>query len=69
VQTLPGTIGIGIDEDTALIVGHDGIGEVVGYSHVYFFRQRGRRLEQYALVEGQRFDLVRFCAEDTPPTL
>jgi len=60
VQTLPGTIGIGLDEDTGLIVDHHGIGEVIGYSHVYFFQQRGKRIEQYSLIEGQSFDLINF---------
>lgn len=66
VQTLPGTLGIGLDEDTALIVDHQGIGEVIGYSQVYFFRQRGNRLQQYTLVEGQCFDLVNFRIKATP---
>lgn len=60
IQTLPGTLGIGIDEDTALIVDHTGIGEVIGYSHIYFFQQRGSRVRQYSLIEGQSFDLLNF---------
>lgn len=61
VRRLPGMLGIGLDEDTALVVDADGIGEVIGFSRVYFFVQRKERIAQTILSEGQRFDLRRMA--------
>jgi len=58
VRTLPGILGIGLDEDTALMIGADGQGEVLGAGCVYIFRSQNGRLKQQAVRAGGRLDLA-----------
>jgi cyanophycinase len=57
IETLPGVLGIGLDEDTALIVGPDGVAEVIGFSRVYFFQKQGKRVRYTTATDGDRVDL------------
>jgi cyanophycinase len=53
----PGLLGIGIDENTAMIV-HADVGEVIGEGHVGIFEDSpGRGRKHVTLSRGQRFDL------------
>ncbi len=58
VRTLPGILGIGLDEDTALVIGADGQGEVMGAGCAYVFRSQNGRLQQQAVRAGARLDLA-----------
>ncbi len=55
----PHLLGIGLDEDTGLIVDQQGVGEVIGAGLVYFFSKRNGRIDSWTLAEGAAFDLVQ----------
>lgn len=73
LQAFPHLLGIGLDEDTGLLVNADGVGEVVGAGLVYFFNynvtHNGGRVEQWGLGEGSTFDLIRRTPSDDRQTV
>lgn len=59
----PRSLGIGIDEGTALIVTDNRCGEVVGTSQVMIINARAGALIAYLLKPGEKFDLIRRVPE------
>ncbi len=59
LEHFPNLLGIGLDEDTGLVVDQSGIGEVIGAGLVYFFSRRRGTLRLNTLAEGGQFDLLR----------
>lgn len=58
VATNPGVMGIGLDEDTAVVVKNDGVMEVVGKGTVTIVDGRDMNYSNFAEVEmGKRFDI------------
>jgi cyanophycinase-like exopeptidase len=56
LPAVPGLLGIGIDEDTALEV-HGDVGKVLGHGAVTLFDGRNAGAKAVALKAGSRFNL------------
>lgn len=54
----PQLLGIGLDEDTGLVVDAQGVGEVIGAGLVYFFSKQNGQIKSWSLAEGSAFDLL-----------
>lgn len=57
VRRFPSMLGVGVDENTSLIVS-GGVGEVTGEHAVSFFDFKGERPRTHVLRAGARYDLV-----------
>jgi cyanophycinase len=66
VTGLSGVVGIGLDEDTALIVNSQGVGEVQGAGNVYLFTTHEGQIRWTARAEGGRFNLRQARVALTP---
>ncbi len=55
----PNLLGIGIDEDTALFVKDNRIGEVFGNSQIMFFDAKKKPMRVFLLKKGEKFDLKK----------
>lgn len=67
VERLPGVLGIGLDEDTALIVGPNGTGEVMGYGRAWFFQKLDGHLYSAVLSDGETVNVRRMFAPRSDP--
>lgn len=59
VLKYPQQLGVGIDEDTALFVRNNRIGEVFGNSQVMIFDARKEPMKVFFLKKGDKFDLTK----------
>jgi cyanophycinase len=61
VLQYPALLGVGVDEDTALLVIDNRFGEIVGASQIMFVDAAGRRgaMLIHILRAGERFDLKK----------
>ena len=59
VLKYPNLLGVGIDEDTALFVKDNKIGEVLGSSQIMIFDARKEPMRVFMLKKGDKFDLQK----------
>lgn len=59
VLKYPNQIGVGIDEDTAMFIKDNRIGEVFGNSQVMIFDARKEPMQVFFLKKGDKFDLKK----------
>ena len=59
VLKYPNLLGVGIDEDTALFVKDNRIGEVFGNSQIMFFDAKKEPMRVFLLKKGEKFDLKK----------
>lgn len=59
VLKYPNQLGVGIDEDTALFVKDNRIGEVYGNSQIMIFDGRKEPMNVFFLKKGEKFDLQK----------
>ncbi len=55
----PHLLGIGLDEDTGLVINADGVAEILGAGLVHFFSRTPKTFRHWAVGHGARFDLTR----------